>query len=125
MSRVKRGSIARKRRNKIFNVTEGSRGAQSLLIRTAIQGRMKALASSHRDRVKRKRDFRKLWITRINAACRQYGMNYSRFMYLIYEYQSFLNRKMIAQLAILDPKSFHLIIKMILANYNSTLVYCK
>lgn len=120
MSRVKRGSVARKRRNKIFNVTKGSRGAQSLLIRTAIQGRMKALASSHRDRGKRKRDFRKLWITRINAACRQYGITYSRFIHALYLYKSFLNRKMIAQLAILDPKYFSMIIKIIPAEYTPT-----
>jgi large subunit ribosomal protein L20 len=113
MTRVKRGYIARKRRNNILKFTAGSRRAHSRLIRPAIQQRIKALACSHRDRGKRKRDFRKLWIIRMNAAARQHGLTYSEFIHKLYKVKALLNRKMLAQLAILDEKVFSLILNEI------------
>ena len=80
MTRVKRGNVARKRRKKILKLAKGFRGSHSTLFRTANQQVMKALRNSYRDRRKRKRDFRRLWITRINAAVRQHGMSYSQFI---------------------------------------------
>ncbi|MEO0686057.1 MAG: 50S ribosomal protein L20, partial [Cyanobacteria bacterium J06649_11] len=80
MPRVKRGNVARKRRKKILKLAKGYRGSHSTLFRTANQQVMKALRYAYRDRKKRKRDFRRLWIARINAACRQHGMSYSKFM---------------------------------------------
>ncbi|AKG20265.1 50S ribosomal protein L20 [Calothrix sp. 336/3] len=106
MTRVKRGNVARKRRNKILKLAKGFRGSHSTLFRTANQQVMKALRSAYRDRKKRKRDFRRLWITRINAAVRQHGMSYSQFIGNLKKSEIKLNRKMLAQLAILDPAAF-------------------
>jgi len=106
MTRVKRGNVARKRRKKILKLAKGFRGSHSTLFRTANQQVMKALRSSYRDRKKRKRDFRRLWITRINAAARQHGMSYSQLMGNMKKANIQLNRKMLAQMAVLDPASF-------------------
>ncbi|MGB3652012.1 MAG: 50S ribosomal protein L20 [Rivularia sp. (in: cyanobacteria)] len=106
MSRVKRGNVARKRRKKILKLAKGYRGSHSTLFRTANQQVMKALRSAYRDRKKRKRDFRRLWITRINAACRQHGMSYSKFMGNLKKSNIEINRKMLSQMAILDPAGF-------------------
>jgi len=106
MSRVKRGNVARKRRKKILKLAKGFRGSHSTLFRTANQQVMKALRNSYRDRKKRKRDFRRLWITRINAAIRQHGMSYSKFMGYLKKADIQLNRKMLAQMAVLDPDGF-------------------
>ncbi|NEN95098.1 MAG: 50S ribosomal protein L20, partial [Moorea sp. SIO3I7] len=80
MTRVKRGNVARKRRKKILKLAKGFRGSHSKLFRIANQQVMKALRNAYRDRRKRKRDFRRLWITRINAAARQNGISYSQLM---------------------------------------------
>ena len=106
MARVKRGNVARKRRKKILKLAKGFRGSHSTLFRTANQQVMKALRNSYRDRKKRKRDFRRLWITRINAAVRQHGMSYSKFMGYLKKADIQLNRKMLAQMAVLDPDGF-------------------
>ncbi|MDJ0799034.1 MAG: 50S ribosomal protein L20 [Calothrix sp. MO_167.B12] len=106
MARVKRGNVARKRRKKILKLAKGFRGSHSTLFRTANQQVMKALRNSYRDRKKRKRDFRRLWITRINAAVRQHGMSYSKFMGNLKKSDIQLNRKMLAQIAVLDPDGF-------------------
>ncbi|MFM7405168.1 MAG: 50S ribosomal protein L20 [Cuspidothrix sp.] len=106
MTRVKRGNVARKRRNKILKLAKGFRGSHSTLFRTANQQVMKALRSAYRDRKKKKRDFRRLWIARINAASRQHGLSYSRLIGNLKKANVELNRKMLAQLAILDPASF-------------------
>lgn len=106
MTRVKRGNVARKRRKKILKLAKGFRGSHSTLFRTANQRVMKALRNAYRDRKKRKRDFRRLWITRINAAARQHGMSYSQLMGNLKKADIQLNRKMLAQLAVLDPASF-------------------
>ncbi len=106
MTRVKRGNVARKRRKKILKLAKGFRGSHSKLFRTANQQVMKALRNAYRDRRKRKRDFRRLWITRINAAARQHGMSYSKLIGQLHKADVQINRKMLAQLAVLDPNSF-------------------
>ena len=106
MVRIRRGNVARKRRKKILKLTRGFQGAHSKLFRTANQQLMKGLKYSYRDRKKRKRLFRKLWIIRINAIVRSYGTNYSRFIAHLKKLQIGLNRKMLSQMAILDLPTF-------------------
>jgi large subunit ribosomal protein L20 len=106
MARVKRGNVARKRRKKILKLAKGFRGAHSKLFRTANQVVMKALCNAYRDRRRRKRDFRRLWIARINAAARLHGLSYSQLMGHLKKADIDLNRKMLAQLAVLDPAAF-------------------
>ncbi|MBP0001809.1 MAG: 50S ribosomal protein L20 [Cyanobacteria bacterium SID2] len=106
MTRVKRGNVARKRRKKILKLAKGFRGSHSKKFRSANQQVMKALRNAYRDRRRRKRDFRRLWITRINAAARQHGLSYSQFAGKLKQANVELNRKMLAQLAILDPDGF-------------------
>ena len=113
MARVKRGSVARKRRNKILRLAKGFRGSGSSLFRTANQRVMKALCNAYRDRKRRKRDFRRLWIARINAAARINGMSYSKFIGSLKQVDIKLNRKMLAQIAVADPKNFKEITAMI------------
>ncbi len=112
MARVKRGNVARKRRKKILKLAKGFRGSHSKLFRTANQQVMKALRNAYRDRRKRKRDFRRLWITRINAAARAEGMSYSKLTGQLKKADIELNRKMLAQLAILDPAAFSEVAKL-------------
>jgi large subunit ribosomal protein L20 len=106
MTRVKRGNVSRKRHKKVLNLTKGFRGAASLLFRTANQQNMKALRYSYANRRKKKRNFRRLWITRVNAAIRAYGFNYSEFLYVLKNSNILLNRKILAQFAICDPDTF-------------------
>jgi large subunit ribosomal protein L20 len=112
MTRVKRGNVARKRRKKILKLAKGFRGSHSTLFRTANQQVMKALRSAYRDRKKKKRDFRRLWIARINAAARMHGMSYSKLMGNLKKANIELNRKMLAQLAVLDPNGFAKVAQM-------------
>lgn len=112
MARVKRGNVARKRRKKILKLAKGFRGAHSKLFRTANQQVMKALRSAYRDRRRRKRDFRRLWIARVNAAARQNGMSYSKFVGSLKKADIQLNRKTLAQMAILDPNSFSKVVEL-------------
>lgn len=111
MTRVKRGNVARKRRKKILKLAKGFRGSHSRLFRIANQQVMKALRNAYRDRRKRKRDFRRLWITRINAAARQQGFSYSQLMNYLNKADIQLNRKMLAQLAAIDPESFSKVVE--------------
>jgi len=113
MARVKRGNVARKRRNKVLKLAKGFRGSHSRLFRTANQQVMKALRNAYRDRRKRKRDFRRLWIARINAAARQHGISYSQLMGGLKKANVQLNRKMLAQMAILDPAGFDQVVKLV------------
>ena len=106
MTRIKRGNVSRKRHKKILQITQGFRGSSSTLFRTANQQALKGLRFSYRDRHQRKRNFRKLWIARINAAVRENGINYSKFIHQLKESKMGLNRKMVAQLAIQDYESF-------------------
>lgn len=112
MSRVKRGNVARKRRQKILKLAKGYRGSHSKLFRTANQQVMKALRNAYRDRRKKKRDFRRLWITRINAAARQHDISYSQLMGQLKKADVELNRKMLAQLAVLDPQAFAQVVEV-------------
>jgi large subunit ribosomal protein L20 len=111
MTRVKRGNVARKRRKKILKLAKGFRGSHSRLFRIANQQVMKALRNAYRDRRKRKRDFRRLWITRINAAARQQGFSYSQLMSYLKKADIQLNRKMLAQLSVIDPDSFSKVVE--------------
>lgn len=106
MVRVKRGNIARKRRNKILTIASGYKGAHSTLFRVANQQVMKALKYSYINRKQKKRVFRKIWITRINAASRNEGIKYSRFIKKLNNAKIGLNRKMLSQIAILDNSTF-------------------
>jgi large subunit ribosomal protein L20 len=108
--RVKRGNVARKRRNKILKLAKGFRGSHSRLFRVANQQVMKALRNAYRDRRKRKRDFRRLWIARINAAARTHGISYSQLIGKLKKANVEINRKMLAQLAVLDPAGFEQIV---------------
>jgi large subunit ribosomal protein L20 len=110
MARVKRGNVARKRRNKILRIARGYRGSNGSLFRTANQRVMKALCNAYRDRRRRKRDFRRLWIARINAAARLQGTSYSRLIGGLKKADIRLNRKMLAQLAVIDPGSFRTVV---------------
>ena len=113
MARVKRGNIARKRRNKILNLAKGFRGGNKNLFRTANQRVMKALCNAYRDRRRRKRDFRRLWISRINASARINGTNYSKLINGMKNSEIIINRKMLAQLALSDPKCFKKIVSSV------------
>ena len=106
MVRVKRGNVARKRRNKILTIASGYRGAHSVLFRVANQQVMKALKYSYINRKQKKRIFRKVWITRINAASRIEGITYSSFINKLNNANIGLNRKMLAQIAVLDNSTF-------------------
>ncbi|MDA0673195.1 MAG: 50S ribosomal protein L20 [Cyanobacteria bacterium] len=112
MARVKRGNVARKRRKKILKLAKGFRGSHSKLFRTANQQVMKALRYAYRDRRNRKRDFRRLWITRINAAARQEGLSYSKLIGQLKKANIEINRKMLAQMAVLDPASFSAVVDL-------------
>nr|YP_009668001.1 ribosomal protein L20 [Jubula hutchinsiae]QCW58776.1 ribosomal protein L20 [Jubula hutchinsiae] len=111
MTRVKRGFIARKRRKNILTLTSGFRGTHSKLFRTANQQGMKALASSYRDRDNRKRNLRRLWIIRLNAAVRDNGISYNKLIQYLYTNKILLNRKILAQIAILDKLVLSTILK--------------
>jgi len=104
--RVKRGFKARRRRNKLLKLAKGYRGARSKLYRTAADAVDKAYQYAYRDRRTRKRDFRKLWIARINAAARLNDISYSRFISGLKRAGIELDRKILAELAVSDPKGF-------------------
>lgn len=106
MPRVKRGVVARRRHKKILKLAKGYRGARSKLFRTANEAVNRALAYAFRDRKARKREFRKLWIVRINAASHQHGLSYSRMMDGLIKAGVGLNRKVLADLAVNDPPAF-------------------
>ncbi|MFB9859756.1 50S ribosomal protein L20 [Salinicoccus siamensis] len=106
MARVKNGLTSRKRRKKVLKQAKGYFGAKSTLYRTAKQQVIKSGQYAYRDRRQTKRDFRKLWITRINAAARQHGMSYSRLMNGLKTAGIDINRKMLSEIAISDEKAF-------------------
>jgi large subunit ribosomal protein L20 len=106
MVRVKRGNVARKRRKKVLQLAKGYRGAHSRLFRVANQQVMKALRYSYVGRKQKKRTFRKLWITRINSAARSHNLTYSKVIHNFKKSSIDLNRKMLAQIAILDNQTF-------------------
>jgi len=106
MARVKGAMMTRKRRNKILKLAKGYWGAKSTHYKMANQAVMKSLTYAYVGRKRKKRDFRQLWITRINAGCKANGMNYSRFMHGLKLSGIDMNRKMLSELAIHDPAAF-------------------
>jgi len=113
MPKVKKSVASRKRRKKILRSAKGYWGGKSRLILTAKESVERAMQYAYRDRRARKRDFRKLWIARINAAVRPYGLSYSRFIHLLNQNKIALNRKILADLAVTDPPAFEKIVKSV------------
>lgn len=108
--RVKGGPRLRRRHKKVLRATKGQRAGRRRLFRTANQAMMKSGVYQYRDRRNRKRDMRRLWITRINAASRQHGLSYSRLIYGLKEAGIEVDRKMLAELAVTDETAFsHLV----------------
>ncbi len=110
MTRVKTGPYRRQHHKKVLKITKGQFGTRHRLFRRANEAMLKSLWYSYRDRRSRKRDLRKLWIARINAAARQNGMTYSRLIYGMKVNQITINRKMLADLAVRDPKAFSAVV---------------
>ncbi len=106
MPRVKGGTVTRQRRKKVIKLAKGYYGSKNTLFKVANQQVMKSLMYAFRDRRQKKRDFRKLWITRINAAARMNGLSYSRLMHGLKNAGIEVNRKMLADLAVHDEKAF-------------------
>jgi large subunit ribosomal protein L20 len=106
MPRVKGGTVTRRRHKKILKLARGYRGSKHRLFRTANQQVMKSLMYAYRDRRNKKRDFRKLWIARINAAARTNGLSYSKLIHGLKVAGVEVNRKMLAELAVQDGKAF-------------------
>ena len=106
MARIKGGMNARKKHNRILKLAKGYRGARSKQYRVAKQSVMRALTSSYAGRKERKRQFRQLWIARINAAARMNGLSYSKFMYGLKLAGVEMNRKMLAEMAVNDADGF-------------------
>nr|YP_010192371.1 ribosomal protein L20 [Mallotus paniculatus]QZN08113.1 ribosomal protein L20 [Mallotus paniculatus] len=111
MTRIRRGYIARRRRTKIRLFASSFRGAHSRLTRTIIQQKIRALGSAHQDRGRQKRNFRRLWVIRINAVIRgnTVSYSYSRLINNLYKRQLLLNRKILAQIAILNRNCLYMI----------------
>ena len=110
MARVKTGYTRRKRHKKALKLMNRQHGSRSKLYRRASQARLKSFCSAHRDRRNRKRDLRRLWIARINAAARQNGTTYSRLIHGMKQADIKLNRKMLADMAVRDPKAFSAVV---------------
>lgn len=106
MARVKGGINAKKRHNRTLKLAKGYRGARSKQYRIAKQSVMRALTSAYAGRKQKKRQFRQLWIARINAAARMNGLSYSKFMYGLKLAEVNVNRKMLSEMAISDPEGF-------------------
>ncbi len=111
MVRVKRGVSHRRRHNKILAATRGHSGARHRLYKTAKESLVHAMAYQYRDRRNRKRDFRRLWIQRINAAARELGLSYSQLIAGLKANRIDLNRKMLAETAVREPQSFAAIVQ--------------
>ena len=110
MPRVKGGNVARNRRKKILKLAKGYYGSKHTLYRTANEQVMRSLSYAYRDRKQRKRDFRRLWIARINAAARMHDISYSRLTYGLKCAGIEINRKMLSEIAIHDPKAFEALV---------------
>ncbi|MBQ2903485.1 MAG: 50S ribosomal protein L20 [Clostridia bacterium] len=106
MARIKGALMTRKRRNKVLKMAKGYYGSKSTLFKTAKQAVMKSGNYAYIGRKQKKRDFRRLWISRISAACKMNGMNYSTFINGLKKADINLNRKMLAEIAVADPAAF-------------------
>lgn len=113
MARVKGAMRTRARHNKILKLAKGYFGAKSKLYRTANEAVMKSLSYAYRDRKQKKREFRKLWIARINAAARMNGLSYSKFMNALKKAGITLNRKVLADMAVNDATGFKMLVEKV------------
>ena len=113
MARIKGGLGAKKRHNRVLKLAKGYRGARSKQYRVAKQTVMKALATSYAGRKQKKRQFRQLWIARINAAARMNGTSYNKFMFGLKQAGITLNRKVLADMAVNDPEGFATLVKTV------------
>ena len=116
MARIKGGLNARKKHNRVLKLAKGYKGARSKQYRVAKQSVMRALASSCAGRKEKKRQFRQLWIARINAASRMNGLSYSKFMYGLKNAGVEINRKMLAEMAVNDADGFKILAELAKAN---------
>ena len=114
MPRVRKGAARHRKHKKILKAARGFRGAASRRYRMAAEKTFRAGVSATRDRQTRKRQFRRLWITRISAACSQRSIKYSRFMFALEQAGVQLNRKMLSEIAIADPKAFDVIVETVM-----------
>lgn len=112
MARIKGGLNAKKKHNRVLKLAKGYRGARSKQYRVAKQSVMRALASSFAGRKQKKRDFRSLWITRINAASRMNGLSYSKLMHGLKLANVDINRKMLAEMAVNDAEGFKTLVEL-------------
>lgn len=112
MTRVKRGNVARRRRKQVLKLAKGFRGSHSTLFRTAKQQVMKSLKYSYVGRKNKKRNYRRLWIVRINAALEPFNITYSQFICGIKRSKVGLNRKMLAQIAVLNSVTFDSLVEL-------------
>lgn len=119
MSRVKRGLAAHKRHKRLLNQAEGRRGTRSKLIRPAREALIHALVYAYRDRRDRKRDMRRLWIERINAASRQHGLPYGRFINGLKKAGVEVDRKILADLAVRDDVAFGQMVDLAKASFTT------
>jgi len=110
MPRVRKGAARRRKHKKVLKAARSYQGATSRRYRLALQATFRAGVNATRDRKRRKRDFRRLWITRITAACRQRGLRYSQLIHALGESNIALNRKMLSEIAIADPAAFDAIV---------------
>jgi large subunit ribosomal protein L20 len=111
MARVKTGVVRRKKHKKVLKLTKGQYGTKSKLYRRANEAMMKSLWYSYRDRRTRRRDLRRLWIARINAAARLNGTTYSRLIHALRQSNITINRKMLADMAVRDPQAFAAVVE--------------
>jgi large subunit ribosomal protein L20 len=111
MARVKTGPYRRQHHKKVLKITKGQFGTRHRLYRRANEAMLKSLWYAYRDRRQRKRDLRRLWIARINAASRLNGMTYSRLIHAMKQAGILLNRKVLADLAVRDPKAFSAVVE--------------
>ena len=109
--RVKRGNVLRKRHKKILKLAKGFIGARSRIFKVANTAVMKKLKYQYRDRLNKKRTMRRLWIVRINAAVRQHGLSYSKFMNALKKADIQVNRKMLAEMAVNEPEAFSVVVE--------------
>ncbi len=116
MARVKGALNTRKHHKKVLKLAKGYRGSKSKLYRVANQAVMKSLSYAYVGRKQKKRDFRSMWITRISAACKTNGINYSRFMNGLKKANIEINRKMLSEIAINDPAAFTQLVETAKAN---------
>ncbi|HLZ63382.1 MAG TPA: 50S ribosomal protein L20 [Ktedonosporobacter sp.] len=116
MPRVKRGVPAHKKHKKLLEMAEGHRGTRKRLFRPAHESVMRSMSYMYRDRRNRKRDMRRLWITRINAAAHMYGVSYSKLMHAIHVANIDVDRKILAEMAVNDEAAFGVLVKQALAS---------